>query len=74
LEAWGPLGPRSLACELGPARRWFVAVGGCVCLKLLLKHHTLATTLIITVKVRGKKVTTRNPLTIVYRKPKTRKH
>jgi Putative Ig domain len=42
--------------------------------KLLLKHHKLATTLIITVKVRGKKVTTRNPLTIIYRKPKTGKH
>ena len=37
--------------------------------KLLLKHHKLVTTLIITVSVHGKKVTTRTPLTIVYRKP-----
>jgi hypothetical protein len=41
---------------------------------LLLKHHKLVTTLIITVTVHGKKVTTRTPLTIVYRKPQTRKH
>jgi hypothetical protein len=37
--------------------------------KLLLKHHKLVTTLIITVTVHGKKVTTRTLLTIVYRKP-----
>ena len=36
--------------------------------KLLLRHRTLATTLIITVTVHGKKVTTRSPLKIIYRK------
>jgi hypothetical protein len=36
--------------------------------KLLLKRHTLSTTLIITVAVHGKKVTTRTPLKIIYRK------
>jgi hypothetical protein len=41
--------------------------------KLLLKQRTLATTLIITVTVHGKKVTTRSPLKIVYRKSTTRK-
>jgi hypothetical protein len=41
--------------------------------KLLLKHHTLATTLIITVTVHGKKVTTRSPLKIIYRKSTARK-
>jgi hypothetical protein len=36
--------------------------------RLLVKHHTLATTLIITVTVHGKKVTTHTPLRIIYRK------
>jgi hypothetical protein len=41
--------------------------------KLLLADHTLATTLIITVNVHGKKITSRTPLTIIYSKPKTHK-
>jgi hypothetical protein len=41
--------------------------------KLLLKQDSLATTLVITVKVHGKNVTSRTPLTIVYAKPKTRR-